>query len=184
MGIYNPTLKIFRTQNLYYWVTTYVQIVIELWGPRMGFGPIYVAHIPPLRGWHSRDSLFYWVGARMAYITSKAKKKDPDSPQLTPIMGDYGGQWILIPPLNPIKAIKVPNETSPKGILDRQAIFQKSQLLRPILQNDLFFRLSKGNSGDGWLWGDYGGWPRGRWIVLPPKGQRTCSQRREPLKDK
>ena len=24
----------------------------------------------------------------------------------------------------------------------------------------------------------------GRWIVLPPKGQRTCSRRREPLKDK
>ena len=39
----------------------------------MGFGPTYVAHIPPLRGWYSRDSLCYGVGARMAYITANAK---------------------------------------------------------------------------------------------------------------
>ena len=41
---------------------------------RMGFGPTYVAHIPPLEGWYSRDSLCYEVGARVAYITAKAKK--------------------------------------------------------------------------------------------------------------
>ena len=29
----------------------------------MGFGPTYVAHIPPLEGWYSRDSLCYGVGA-------------------------------------------------------------------------------------------------------------------------
>ena len=40
----------------------------------MGFGPTYVAHIPPLEGWYSRDSLCYGVGARVAYITAKAKK--------------------------------------------------------------------------------------------------------------
>ena len=32
----------------------------------MGFGPAYVAHIPPLEGWYSRDSLCYGVGARVA----------------------------------------------------------------------------------------------------------------------
>ena len=35
----------------------------------------YVAHIPPLEGWYSRDSLCYGVGARVAYITAKAAKK-------------------------------------------------------------------------------------------------------------
>ena len=40
----------------------------------MGFGPTYVAHIPPLEGWYSRDSLCYGVGARVAYISAKAKK--------------------------------------------------------------------------------------------------------------
>ena len=39
----------------------------------MGFGPTYVAHIPPLEGWYSRDSLCYGVGARVAYITAKSK---------------------------------------------------------------------------------------------------------------
>ena len=34
----------------------------------------YVAHIPPLEGWYSIDSLCYGAGARMAYITAKAKK--------------------------------------------------------------------------------------------------------------
>ena len=42
---------------------------------RMGFGPTYVAHIPPLEGWYSRDSLCYGVGARVVCITAKAKKK-------------------------------------------------------------------------------------------------------------
>ena len=37
----------------------------------MGFGPTYVAHIPPLEGWYSRDSLCYGVGARVVYITAK-----------------------------------------------------------------------------------------------------------------
>ena len=41
----------------------------------MGFGPTYVAHIPPIVVWYSRDSLCYGVGACMAYITAKAKKK-------------------------------------------------------------------------------------------------------------
>ena len=41
----------------------------------MGFGPTYVAHILPLRGWYSKDSLCYGVGARVVYITAKAKKK-------------------------------------------------------------------------------------------------------------
>ena len=42
----------------------------------MGFGPTYVAHIPPLEGWYSRDSLCYdGVGARVVYITAKCKKK-------------------------------------------------------------------------------------------------------------
>ena len=40
---------------------------------RMGFGPTYVAHIPPLEGWYSRDSLCYGVGARMMYIMQKCK---------------------------------------------------------------------------------------------------------------
>ena len=31
----------------------------------------YVAHIPPLRGWYSRDSLCYGVRARVMYITAK-----------------------------------------------------------------------------------------------------------------
>ena len=35
--------------------------------------PAYVAHIPPLEGWYSRDSLCCGVGARMAYITAKCK---------------------------------------------------------------------------------------------------------------
>ena len=48
----------------------------------MGFGPTNVAHIPPLKGWHSRDSLCYGAGARVAYITAKAKKKEkPAAPQ-------------------------------------------------------------------------------------------------------
>ena len=42
---------------------------------RKGFGPTYVAHIPPLEGWYSRDSLCYGVGARVAYITAKAKRQ-------------------------------------------------------------------------------------------------------------
>ena len=42
---------------------------------RKGFGPTYVAHIPPIVVWYSRDSLCYGVGACMAYITAKAKKK-------------------------------------------------------------------------------------------------------------
>ena len=42
----------------------------------MGFGPAYVAHIPPLEGWHSRDSLWYGARARVAYITAKSKKKE------------------------------------------------------------------------------------------------------------
>ena len=42
---------------------------------RMGFGPTYVAHIPPIVVWHSRDLLCYGVGACMAYITAKAKAK-------------------------------------------------------------------------------------------------------------
>ena len=41
---------------------------------RMGFGPTYVAHIPPIVVWYNRDSLCYGVGARVAYITAKAKK--------------------------------------------------------------------------------------------------------------
>ena len=41
----------------------------------MGFGPTYVAHIPPIVVWYNRDSLCYGVGARVAYITAKAKKK-------------------------------------------------------------------------------------------------------------
>ena len=41
----------------------------------MGFGPTYVAHIPPIVVWYSRDSLCYGVGARVAYITAKTKKK-------------------------------------------------------------------------------------------------------------
>ena len=41
----------------------------------MGFGPAYVAHIPPLEGWYSRDSLCYGVGACVAYITAKSKYK-------------------------------------------------------------------------------------------------------------
>ena len=36
----------------------------------MGFGSTYVAHIPPIVVWYSRDSLCYGVGARMAYITN------------------------------------------------------------------------------------------------------------------
>ena len=35
-----------------------------------------MAHIPPLEGWYSRDSLCYGVGAYMAYITAKAKKNE------------------------------------------------------------------------------------------------------------
>ena len=31
----------------------------------------YVAHIPPLGGWYSRDLLCYGVGARVMYITAK-----------------------------------------------------------------------------------------------------------------
>ena len=42
----------------------------------MGFGPTYVAHIPPIVVWYNRDSLCYGVGARVAYITAKAKKKN------------------------------------------------------------------------------------------------------------
>ena len=42
----------------------------------MGFGPTYVAHIPPLRGWYNRDSLCYGVGARVVYLTAKCKKKN------------------------------------------------------------------------------------------------------------
>ena len=42
----------------------------------MGFGPTYVAHIPPLGGRYSRDSLCYGVGARVAYKTAKAKNKN------------------------------------------------------------------------------------------------------------
>ena len=38
----------------------------------MGFGPTYVAHIPPLEGWYSRDSLCYGVGARVVYIAAFA----------------------------------------------------------------------------------------------------------------
>ena len=50
----------------------------------MGFGPTYVAHIPPLEGWYSRDSLCYGVGARVVYITAKnAKKKNPTEKQGT-----------------------------------------------------------------------------------------------------
>ena len=41
----------------------------------MGFGPTYVAHIPPLEGWYRRDPLCYGAGARVAYITAKANKK-------------------------------------------------------------------------------------------------------------
>ena len=33
-----------------------------------------MAHIPPLRGWFSRDSLCYGVGARMEYINAKMQK--------------------------------------------------------------------------------------------------------------
>ena len=42
----------------------------------MGFGPTYVAHIPPLEGWYRRDPLCYGAGARVAYITAKANKKN------------------------------------------------------------------------------------------------------------
>ena len=43
----------------------------------------YVAHIPPLKGWYSRDSLCYGVGARVEYINAKmqkCKKGNPNSP--------------------------------------------------------------------------------------------------------
>ena len=48
----------------------------------MGFGPTYVAHTPPLRGWHSRDSLCYGAGARVAcglhnYKMHKKKCRGP-----------------------------------------------------------------------------------------------------------
>jgi hypothetical protein len=33
-----------------------------------------LAHIPPLEGWYSRDSLCYGVGARMMYIMQKFKE--------------------------------------------------------------------------------------------------------------
>ena len=33
-----------------------------------------MAHIPPIVVWYSRDSLCCGVGARVAYITAKAKK--------------------------------------------------------------------------------------------------------------
>ena len=46
---------------------------------RMGFGPTYVAHIPPIVVWYSRDSLCYGVGARVAYITAKKQKSDGKS---------------------------------------------------------------------------------------------------------
>ena len=39
------------------------------------FGPTYVAHIPPLEGWYSRDSLCYGVRARVVYLTAKCKKE-------------------------------------------------------------------------------------------------------------
>ena len=48
----------------------------------MGFGPTYVAHIPPLEGWYSRDSLCYGVGAHVVYITAKAKKKENGAEKL------------------------------------------------------------------------------------------------------
>ena len=35
----------------------------------------YVAHIPPLRGWYSRDSLCHGVGARVAYINTKIQMR-------------------------------------------------------------------------------------------------------------
>ena len=35
-------------------------------------------HIPPIVVWYSRDSLCYGVGARVAYITAKCKKKMRD----------------------------------------------------------------------------------------------------------
>ena len=49
-----------------------IQNLLDIFlGARAGFDPTYVAHIPPLRGWYSRDSLCYGVGARMMYINAK-----------------------------------------------------------------------------------------------------------------
>ena len=53
----------------------------------MGSGPAYVAHIPPLRVWYSRDSLCALcygvaVGARMAYITTKIQKNASEATYL------------------------------------------------------------------------------------------------------
>ena len=49
---------------------------IDLISQYIHTGPTYVAHIPPLEGWYSRDSLCCGVGACMAYITAKCKKKE------------------------------------------------------------------------------------------------------------
>ena len=47
-----------------------------------------------LKGWYSRDSLCYGAGARVVYITAKAKKskkaKSPLQVHWLSFMGDYG----------------------------------------------------------------------------------------------